>query len=148
RPADPPLPQLDPRGELAPRARPLARLLRRGARRADHGDLVPGPRGVRPGRDRRPRYRAAVAGVRRAAVAGELAGGKLRGGRVAPSATVDEVKQAYKLLVKQNHPDRVASMAPVFQELAEAETKKLNIAYAEAQSYFRQDDPAIAPCQG
>jgi DnaJ-domain-containing protein 1 len=68
--------------------------------------------------------------------------------RVAPSATIEEVKQAYKLLIKQNHPDRVASMAPVFRELAEAETKKLNTAYAEALSYFRQDDAATAGCEG
>ena len=54
------------------------------------------------------------------------------------------LKQAYKELVKQNHPDRVHSMAPAFRELAEAETKKLNIAYADAISYFRQDDMAAA----
>ena len=61
---------------------------------------------------------------------------------VAPSATIDDIRQAYKLLVKQNHPDRVHSMAPAFKQLAEAETKKLNIAYAEALSFFRQDDLA------
>jgi len=65
---------------------------------------------------------------------------------VPPSATLDEVKQAYKLLIKQNHPDRVHSMAPLFKELAEAETKKLNIAYDEALSYFREDDPTLATC--
>ena len=63
---------------------------------------------------------------------------------VGPSATIDDAKQAYKDLVKQNHPDRVHSMAPAFRELAEAETKKLNIAYADAISYFRQDDMAAA----
>ena len=63
---------------------------------------------------------------------------------VGPSATIDDAKQAYKDLVKQNHPDRVHSMAPAFRELAEAETKKLNIAYADAMSYFRQDDMAAA----
>ena len=61
---------------------------------------------------------------------------------VPPSATIDEVRQAYKLLVKQNHPDRVHSMAPSFKELAEAETKKLNMAYAEAMRFFRPDDLA------
>jgi hypothetical protein len=61
---------------------------------------------------------------------------------VASSATIDDIRQAYKLLVKQNHPDRVHSMAPAFKQLAEAETKKLNIAYAEALSFFRQDDLA------
>jgi hypothetical protein len=67
---------------------------------------------------------------------------------VFPAASLDDVKQAYKLKIKQNHPDRVASMAPAFKELAEAETKKLNIAYAEALSFLRQDDAATAACAG
>jgi hypothetical protein len=50
--------------------------------------------------------------------------------------------QEAKLLVKQNHPDRVHSMAPAFKQLAEAETKKLNVAYAQALSFFRQDEVA------
>ncbi len=45
------------------------------------------------------------------------------------SATIDEVKEAYKALIKQNHPDRVHGMSPAFGKLAEAETKKLNAAY-------------------
>jgi hypothetical protein len=36
-------------------------------------------------------------------------------------------------------------MAPAFKRLAEAETKKLNVAYAEALSSFRQDD-LVAAC--
>jgi DnaJ-domain-containing protein 1 len=51
---------------------------------------------------------------------------------VSPTATLDEVKQAYKNLIKKNHPDRVNDMSPSFIRLAEAETKKLNAAYAEA----------------
>src|SRR5262245_25046991 len=67
---------------------------------------------------------------------------------LAPSATLDDVKQAYKLKIKQNHPDRVHGLAPAFIALAEAETKKLNVAYTEALSYFRQDDAAVATCEG
>ena len=48
------------------------------------------------------------------------------------SATVEEVKEAYKALIKQNHPDRVHGMSPAFRKLAEAETKKLNAAYQRA----------------
>jgi hypothetical protein len=51
---------------------------------------------------------------------------------VSPAATLDEVKQAYKGLIKKNHPDRVNDMSASLVSLAEAETKKLNVAYAEA----------------
>jgi DnaJ domain len=58
---------------------------------------------------------------------------------VAPVATIEDVKQAYKALIKQNHPDRVHDMSPLFRALAEAETKKLNLAYAEALMHLRED---------
>jgi DnaJ-like protein len=48
------------------------------------------------------------------------------------SATIEEVKEAYKTRIKQNHPDRVHGMAQVFMNLAETETKKLNAAYQYA----------------
>jgi DnaJ domain len=48
------------------------------------------------------------------------------------SATIEQVKEAYKTLIKQNHPDRVHGMAPAFMHLAETETKKLNAAYQHA----------------
>ena len=48
------------------------------------------------------------------------------------AATIEDVKDAYKALIKQNHPDRVHGMAPVFRALAEVETKKINAAYRQA----------------
>ena len=48
------------------------------------------------------------------------------------AATVEDVRDAYKTLIKQNHPDRVHGMAPVFRALAEAETKRINAAYRQA----------------
>jgi DnaJ domain len=51
---------------------------------------------------------------------------------VSQTTTVEEVKEAYKALIKQNHPDRVQGMSPAFRELAETETKKINAAYREA----------------
>ncbi|MGC2122267.1 MAG: J domain-containing protein [Xanthobacteraceae bacterium] len=48
------------------------------------------------------------------------------------SATIVEAKEAYKRLIKQNHPDRVHDMSPAFRQLAEAETKKLNVALRQA----------------
>ena len=53
---------------------------------------------------------------------------------VSESATIQEVKQAYKMLIKQNHPDRVQGMSQAFKKLAEFETKKLNAAYRQALS--------------
>ncbi len=56
---------------------------------------------------------------------------------LSPSASVDEVREAYRTKVKQTHPDRVSGMAPAFKNLAEAETKKLNAAYQEAMTAVR-----------
>jgi hypothetical protein len=56
---------------------------------------------------------------------------------LSPSATIEQVKDAYKELIKQNHPDRVHGMSPAFRKLAEAETKKLNAAYADALRSLR-----------
>jgi DnaJ domain len=49
-----------------------------------------------------------------------------------PLATIEDVKDAYKTLIKQNHPDRLHDMSPALQRLAEAETKKINAAYEQA----------------
>ena len=57
------------------------------------------------------------------------------------TATIEDVRQAYKTLIKQNHPDRVHGMAPVFRALAEAETKKINAAYRQALARL----PQLAP---
>lgn len=51
---------------------------------------------------------------------------------VAPSASVDEVRDAYKALMKQNHPDRVQNLSPAIRRFAEAETKRINAAYEQA----------------
>jgi hypothetical protein len=48
------------------------------------------------------------------------------------AATIEQAKEAYKRLVKQNHPDRVHDMAPALRKLAEAETKRLNAAFRQA----------------
>jgi DnaJ-domain-containing protein 1 len=53
---------------------------------------------------------------------------------VSESATIEEVKEAYKTLIKQNHPDRVQGMSQAFKKLADIETKKINAAYRQALS--------------
>ena len=57
------------------------------------------------------------------------------------AATIEDVRDAYKTLIKQNHPDRVHGMAPVFRALAEAETKRINAAYRQALACL----PQLAP---
>ncbi len=51
---------------------------------------------------------------------------------VSETASIDEVKEAYKILIKQTHPDRLHDMSPAIRQFAEAETKRLNVAYEEA----------------
>lgn len=53
---------------------------------------------------------------------------------ISESATIDEVRLAYKTLIKQNHPDRLHNMSPALRELAESQTKVINVAYQEALS--------------
>jgi len=51
---------------------------------------------------------------------------------LSPSASIEELRTAYKRLIKQYHPDRVHGMAPAFTKLAEAQTRRLNAAYQQA----------------
>lgn len=67
---------------------------------------------------------------------------------VAPSATMEDVKEAYKFKIKQNHPDRVHDMAPIFRQIAEDETKKLNAAYEEALMSLRPLEFECEPVRG
>jgi hypothetical protein len=51
---------------------------------------------------------------------------------VSPSATAEQVREAYKTLIKQTHPDLVQSLSPAIRQFAEAETKRINVAYEQA----------------
>ena len=48
--------------------------------------------------------------------------------------TKDELKKKYHELLRQNHPDRVASMGADFKKLAEQNTKEINKAYEKLKS--------------
>jgi hypothetical protein len=52
------------------------------------------------------------------------------------SASIEEIRTAYKALIKQNHPDRVHDMSPALRKLAESETKMINAAYRRALHLF------------
>jgi nucleosome binding factor SPN SPT16 subunit len=51
-----------------------------------------------------------------------------------PSKTPDDIKNRYKKLVMQYHPDRVTHLGPKLKEVAEQQTKEIN----EAYDYFRR----------
>jgi len=48
------------------------------------------------------------------------------------SATLDQVRAAYKMRIKQSHPDRLHDVSPAIRTFAEDETKRLNAAFQEA----------------
>jgi DnaJ-domain-containing protein 1 len=48
---------------------------------------------------------------------------------VAPTASLDEIKTAYRERARQYHPDRVQGLGKEFGEIAERKMKELNSAY-------------------
>jgi len=50
---------------------------------------------------------------------------------VSPLASADEIRAAYRGLVSQYHPDKVASLGTELQVLAEQKTQAINAAYRE-----------------
>jgi DnaJ-class molecular chaperone len=53
---------------------------------------------------------------------------------VARDASAEEVRAAYRHLTQQYHPDKVAHLAPEFQELAERRMRGINSAYEQMQN--------------
>ncbi|WP_083823003.1 J domain-containing protein [Actimicrobium sp. CCI2.3] len=51
---------------------------------------------------------------------------------VSRSASLDEVKTAYRSLIRQYHPDKVATLGQELRELAERKSKVINQAYSDA----------------
>ena len=51
---------------------------------------------------------------------------------VSRNATLDEAQAAFRELIRQYHPDKVATLGPELRSLAERKTKALNIAYSRA----------------
>jgi hypothetical protein len=55
--------------------------------------------------------------------------------KVSPDASQDEIVAAYRQLAKMYHPDKVAGLAPEFQELAEKHMKAINAAYEQLKKH-------------
>lgn len=51
---------------------------------------------------------------------------------VAPNAAPDDIRQAYKSLLSQYHPDKVASLGSELKDVAERKSKQITQAYREA----------------
>jgi DnaJ-domain-containing protein 1 len=51
---------------------------------------------------------------------------------------LDDASAAHRKLAAQNHPDKVANMAPEFRELAEQKMRELNAAYDQIRAFFQQ----------
>ncbi|MGF6494125.1 DnaJ-domain-containing protein 1 [Luteibacter sp. 621] len=56
---------------------------------------------------------------------------------VAPDATREQIVDAYRRLIREHHPDRVANMGKEFRDLAERRASEINVAYAEALDQLR-----------
>jgi DnaJ-class molecular chaperone len=53
--------------------------------------------------------------------------------RVPRGASLREVNSAYRNLIAQNHPDKVAHLSEAIRRVAEVETRRLNAAYETAR---------------
>ncbi len=58
---------------------------------------------------------------------------------VAPEASVDDIRKAYKSLMSQYHPDKVASLGDELKALAEQKSKEITRAYREAMRIRGED---------
>jgi len=56
---------------------------------------------------------------------------------VPANADAQEIRRAYKNLMSQYHPDKVASLGPELRALCERKTKEINIAYDRAMAERR-----------
>jgi len=57
--------------------------------------------------------------------------------RVPRGASQQEVSAAYRELVAQNHPDKVAHLSERIRRVADEETRRINAAYEAAQRVLR-----------
>jgi len=54
---------------------------------------------------------------------------------VARTSSMEEIQAAYKSLIRQYHPDKVASLGEELRSLAEQKSKAINAAYQEARNF-------------
>lgn len=52
--------------------------------------------------------------------------------QISPHADEQEIRRAYKSLISQYHPDKVAALGPELREVCERKSKEINLAYDQA----------------
>jgi hypothetical protein len=57
---------------------------------------------------------------------------------IGPSATLQDARAAYRRLMKEHHPDRLAGLGDELRELAEEHAKEINRAYEDICAMLRQ----------
>ncbi len=60
-----------------------------------------------------------------------------------PGGTLDEVRKAWRQLVRDYHPDRVQHLAQGFRDFAHQKTAKLNVAYKRLRAVLDKADTAV-----
>lgn len=51
--------------------------------------------------------------------------------QVAPTASVEEIKDAYRRLISQYHPDKVENLGPEIKEVAARKAQEITVAYKQ-----------------
>ncbi|WP_298579541.1 DnaJ domain-containing protein [uncultured Luteimonas sp.] len=71
-------------------------------------------------------------------IGGGGGGASYRALGLSPEATDDEIDRAYRRLMSQYHPDKVAGAAPELREQAEKKAREINAAYDRIMSRRRR----------
>lgn len=58
--------------------------------------------------------------------------------QVSPNASMEEIKVAYRRMVRLYHPDQVSGLGQELQDVAESHMKEINAAYEELSKYHRE----------
>ena len=58
--------------------------------------------------------------------------------QVSPTASMAEIKVAYRRMVRLYHPDQVSGLGQELQDVAESHMKEINAAYEELSRYHRE----------
>ena len=100
---------------------------------------------VRPPKPRKPKRAAAAAKTvddeaPPPATADETARDAFAVLGISPDATLAEAKKAWRALIVQYHPDKVAHLAPEFKALADAKTREIMAAWTEVQAALSGGD--------